>query len=78
MGILSAASESTLEQVSQFNKVLHHYKRQEWQAALAALTSLKERAPAIVYYQIYIERLHAKQGNDFDTKWDGTYTHNRK
>ncbi len=78
LGVLSTTSSLELDKVSQFNKVLKHYKRQEWQAALAALTPLKEQSPTTAYYQIYRERLLAKQGKEFDVHWDGTFTHHQK
>ena len=78
LGLLSDFSKTELVQVQQFEQVLKHYKQQNWQMALALLTSLIEHSSATVYQKIYLERLRAQQGNVFDEDWDGIFTHNQK
>jgi len=78
LGVLSGTSQKESEQVAAFNQVLMLYKKQAWQQALALLTPLIKQFPATTYYQVYSERLHAKQGVEFDENWDGIFTHFEK
>jgi len=78
LGGLTGCSVEELEQVTVFNKVLQLYKAQAWHEALTLLTPLKERYLSSCYYQIYYERLQAKQGEAFDPNWDGIFTHVEK
>jgi len=78
LGILTACSDKTLGEVELFEQVLLLYKEQSWQAALALLSHLKEQSISTRYYQIYFERLQAKQDEDFDPNWDGIFTHIEK
>jgi len=78
LGVIGDCSDKEVEQVAVFNKVLKLYKEQNWQAALALISPLKEQHDSTSYYQIYFARLQAKQGEDFDPNWDGIFTHIEK
>jgi len=78
LGAIDDCSDQELEQVAVFDKVLLLYKGQNWQAALALTAPLKEQYVSTRYYQIYFERLQAKQGAEFDENWDGVFTHFEK
>ncbi len=78
LGAIDDCSVQELEQVAVFDKVLLFYKEQNWQSALALLSPLKEQYVSTRYYQIYLDRLQAKQGEEFDKHWDGIFTHFEK
>lgn len=78
VGTINTCSDKDLEQVASFGKVLLLYKEQAWQEALTLLIQLIEQSVPTTYYQIYFERLQAKQGENFDPNWDGIFTHIEK
>jgi len=78
IGLLSTCSDKQKEQVSRFDTILQLYKQQAWQDALALLTQLKTLPEPPTYYQVYHDRLLAKQGKVFEPNWDGIFTHIQK
>lgn len=70
--------DETRERLEHFHQALHHYRRQQWDQAEAALRELQEEEPERMIYRIYIERIELFRENPPPADWDGVFTHTSK
>ena len=57
------------------NKMLEHYRKQEWNKALTLIETLKGKFAGGMdhYYELWIERINDMRNADLPADWDGVF-----
>ena len=76
--LLSEASASRKERVSQFNEAVGHYCAQQWDASADILRDLLAQDPERKLYQLYLERIASLRDTDLGVGWSGVFEHANK
>jgi adenylate cyclase len=71
MGMESSIDPQTRQQVEQWNRMIKHYRAQEWDQAETILKSLMAADPGHKLYQVYVERITLFRENPPPSGWDG-------
>ena len=74
LGLASALSAATLDELARWEGALKDYRAQEWAAASAQIDNLIQSAPGNRLYNIYAERIIALRTNPPESPWDGVTT----
>ncbi len=77
IGTTDTMTSRQLEQITGFNNMLGHYRKQAWQAALDALTTI-ESGENDTLCHLFRERIAIYQHNPPGADWDGVFTFQNK
>jgi adenylate cyclase len=61
-------------QLQAWDIFLAHYRQQNWDACTQMLRTLQNQNPDSALYQLYVDRIAARQMLPFDPQWDATTT----
>jgi adenylate cyclase len=73
--LMTDASSSRKERVSQFNEAVGYYHAQQWVAAEDILRELLAQDPERKLYHLYLERIATLRKADLTVAWSGVYEH---
>lgn len=73
----TAANATLLQEISEFEEVLTHYRQQRWKEALSLLDKLSAQQRLLVL-DLYRERIAFFKDCPPDTNWDGVFTYKEK
>lgn len=77
LGMEGEVEQSTLDEISEYNKAYELYLAKNWNDALSAFKQLFDQNN-LPLYQVYIDRISDLREQTLPNDWDGTFVHTSK
>ena len=78
VGLRTAITPQQYDDITRFELMLQHYRRQDWPLAAQVLEGLLQQHPHQKLYSLYRERIDFFVQHPPDTQWDGVFTFQTK